>query len=102
MNRRIEMRAGVFAEFQIVPVPGRSAVVVFGDHGLWYIYRLDADYKNLVVNVLNLKQKNETIEQKINLFQKDNSFAEKIAREQCGLARPGEVVYKIKKQEGND
>jgi len=76
--------------------------VVFGDYGLRYIYKLDADYRNLVVNVLNLKQKNKTIEQKINLFQEDDSFAEKVGREQCGLAKPGEVVYKIKKLEGND
>ncbi len=75
--------------------------VVFGDYGLRYIYKLNTAYENLVADVLDLKRKNDDIQQDISLFQQDDTFAEKIARERCGLAKPGEVVYKIKRQEEN-
>ena len=52
----------------------------------------NADYQEKIVN---LKVKNTQLMEERHLLQNDPLYLEKVAREKMGLARQGEVVYRI-------
>jgi cell division protein FtsB len=47
----------------------------------------------LEVEINNLQEKSVELKKEVNLLQDDNVYIEKIARQELGLAREGEIVY---------
>lgn len=45
-----------------------------------------------------LAQKSEVLKEKKDLLEKDPELLEKIAREEYGMRKPGETVYKVKSE----
>ena len=55
--------------------------------------------KELIRKTEELKIESETLEQDIQKLENNPDLIEKIAREEYGMKKPGEKVYKIKKEE---
>jgi cell division protein FtsB len=55
--------------------------------------------KELIQKTEELKSESETLEQDIQKLENNPDLIEKIAREEYGMKKPGEKVYKIKKEE---
>jgi|TARA_B100001093_G_C26145820_1_gene725310 cell division protein FtsB len=55
--------------------------------------------KELIRKTEELKSESETLEQDIQKLENNPDLIEKIAREEYGMKKPGEKVYKIKKEE---
>ena len=55
--------------------------------------------KELIQKTEELKNESETLEQDIQKLENNPDFIKKIAREEYGMKKPGEKVYKIKKEE---
>lgn len=55
--------------------------------------------KDLIQKTEELKSESETLVQDIQKLENNPDLIEKIAREEYGMKKPGEKVYKIKKEE---
>jgi cell division protein FtsB len=51
--------------------------------------------KKLQTDINTIKLQNEVIKNQIDLIQNDPLEVEKIAREELGLSKPGEIIYKF-------
>ena len=60
---------------------------------------LSQQKKELIQKTEELKNESEILEQNIQNLKKNPNLIEKIAREEYGMKKPGERVYKIKKKE---
>ena len=62
-------------------------------------WELGQQKKELIQKTEELKNESEILEQNIQNLKKNPNLIEKIAREEYGMKKPGERVYKIKKKE---
>jgi cell division protein FtsB len=65
-------------------------------YSLWSRYQLEREKKNLVHRTEQLVADTEELRNKIEALRNDPSLLEKIAREEYGMRRPGETVYRIR------
>jgi cell division protein FtsB len=68
---------------------------VFGTHGLIAMRRSlrEAAQAQKEINLMN--EENRQLEERVKSLKTDPSAVERIAREEMGLARPGEYIFKI-------
>ncbi len=59
-------------------------------------WELNDRKQELELRTEELAVKSEELKQKMELLEKDPALLEKIAREEYGMRKPGETVYKIK------
>lgn len=88
-NRRLSRPAVAL----IVLVVGVAAVQVFGSSFLT-VYRLDRDAARLEALKRDLQEQNAILREEIKLLATPQ-YIEKLAREQLGLVKPGEVAILI-------
>jgi len=86
--------------FLITVLSGSSLIwfVFFDTFSLLTRYRLSQQQTDLTTKTKVLQKKTQQLEQKIKKLRTEPALIEKIAREQYGMQKPGEVVYKIKNQ----
>lgn len=65
----------------------------FGNRGLSEVYALQKELEQIVSVNRDLQQENESLEHYVRLLNNDTALIEKIAREELGLVRAGEMVY---------
>lgn len=68
---------------------------VFGDRGLLHLRRLSEEKGKLDERNFRLQRTNEALRERIYRLRHDNRYLEKIAREDLGLVRRGEIVYRF-------
>jgi cell division protein FtsB len=71
------------------------AFTVWGDRGLLAMWRTQHDLDRLVREVEIVEQKNATLAREVQRLRSDLGYIEKIAREELGLVRPGEIVFEF-------
>ncbi len=71
------------------------ALTVWGDRGLLAMWRMQSDLARLVREIEIIDQKNTTLAQEAQRLRTDLVYIEKIAREELGLVRPGEIVLEF-------
>jgi cell division protein FtsB len=71
------------------------AFTVWGDRGLLALWRTQHDLDRLVREVEIVEQKNATLAREVQRLRSDLGYIEKIAREELGLVRPGEIVFEF-------
>ena len=77
-------------------------IFVFGDHGIYQLFRLKAERSANQLLITELRQKREVLErEKINL-ETDMHYIERIARERYRMVKKGEKVFKIIQAENED
>jgi cell division protein FtsB len=67
----------------------------FGERGILHIQRLKEEKRELDEKNYLLQKENSVLRERIRRLRHDNLFLEKIAREELGLVRPGEIIYRF-------
>ena len=68
---------------------------IFGTHGYLAMRRTQQEIKKVTADLDQLNKENAQLEQEVKELKTDPHKIEKIARDELGLARPGEVIIKI-------
>jgi cell division protein FtsB len=72
-------------------------LLLSGNRGLWNLYKLHQENKELGEQVARLKNQINRSRVEYQFFSKSNLVFEKQAREELNLVKPGELVYKFSK-----
>ncbi len=67
----------------------------FGERGVFHLWRLNGEKKQLQEKNFLLQKENEALRDRAYRIRNDDLYLEKIAREELGLIRPGETVYRF-------
>jgi cell division protein FtsB len=68
---------------------------VFGAHGYLAMRRSQKQIEELRGEIERLSQENQALAEHVNALKTDPETIEKIAREEMGLAKPGEMIFKL-------
>jgi cell division protein FtsB len=68
---------------------------VFGTHGVLAMRRSEQQASDIQKQINQLNQENEELQSRVKALKTDPSAVEHIAREEMGLARPGEYIFKV-------
>lgn len=68
---------------------------VFGAHGLLAMRRAGSELERLRQEIQKINQENRELAEQIKALKSDPKMIERIAREEMGLARPGELIFKL-------
>ena len=71
------------------------AVVLFGSRGLLHLRTLTTEQDDLGKRIALLLHENEQLRTRIQRLRTDDRTLERLAREQLGFTRPGEVIYRF-------
>jgi len=71
------------------------AIVVFGSRGLLHLQTLTGEEAELGRRIAVLLRENEQLRERIRRLRTDDRTLERLAREQLGFTRPGEVIYRF-------
>ena len=70
-------------------------VVIFGDNGWVELRRLQDTHRTLVKGNALLTRENSQMYTIVDRLQKDPTYIENIARQELGMIRPDEVIFKF-------
>ncbi len=68
---------------------------VFGAHGLLAMRRARSEMERLRQEMQKINQENRGLADQVKALKSDPKMIERIAREEMGLARPGELIFKL-------
>jgi cell division protein FtsL len=68
---------------------------VFGTHGFLAMRRTENEIQKVKANLEQLSKENAALAQEVKDLNSDPRLIEKIARDDLGLARPGEIIIRI-------
>jgi cell division protein FtsB len=68
---------------------------IFGQHGYLALRRQQRDFESLQQQIQQLEKENQQLELQIKGLKSDPKAIEKLAREQMGMARPGEIIITV-------
>jgi cell division protein FtsB len=72
-------------------------LTVWGDRGLLAMWRKHHELDVLAREIETIEQENAVLTSEMQRLRKDPQYIEKIAREELGLVRPGEIVFEFPK-----
>jgi len=70
-------------------------VFIFGDHGLFQLYKLKKERTKIQNYISQLRKDREGLLSEKNRLENDLKYIEKLAREKYRMAKPGEKVFKV-------
>lgn len=68
-------------------------VGIFNKDGIWEVLESRREVLALKASIARLEKENSLLVQEIDALKNDPRYLEKIAREDLGLARPGETIF---------
>jgi cell division protein FtsB len=68
---------------------------VFGRHGFLAMRQEQQEIRKLQGEVARLNEENSRLENQVKGLRSDPKLIEQIARDELGLARPGEIIIKV-------
>jgi cell division protein FtsB len=68
---------------------------VWGERGLQAMWHTQHDLERLVREIEIVEHKNAVLVREVQRLRSDLGYIEKIAREELGLVRPGEIVFEF-------
>lgn len=68
---------------------------IFGAHGFIAMRRTQSEITHLTAQIHQLDAENQTLTEEVTSLQTDPRLIERIAREDMGLAKPGEYIFKM-------
>ena len=72
---------------------------IFGTHGFLAMRRTKQEIERVQGEIARLNKENTELSQEVKALKSDPHKIESIARDELGLAKPGEVIIKIPKSE---
>jgi cell division protein FtsB len=79
-----------------------AAYSVVGERGPFHLWRLRSEKVKLDEQNQRLQKENEVLRQRIARLRHDDSYLERIAREELNLVRPGEIIYRFRSSENRN
>jgi cell division protein FtsB len=76
------------------------AFTVFGERGLLNLVRYQKERQELVAEAERLKAENQRLREEIERLKNDPSLIERLAREELGMVKPGELVIQFADNKG--
>ena len=70
-------------------------IFVFGDHGLFQLYKLKKERAEIQLYITQLRKDQGIFHKEKNRLENDLQYIEKLAREKYRMAKPGEKVFKV-------
>ena len=89
-RNKIVLAVIVFAMFNLL------LVVLFGDNGLIELHRLRNTQRGLIEDNMELTRENLKMYRSIDRLQSDAAYIENIARQELGMIRSNELIFKFK------
>jgi cell division protein FtsB len=74
---------------------------VFGTHGVLAMRRSQNEASEVRKEIDQINEENRQLEERVKALKTDPEAIEHIAREEMGLARPGEYIFKIAPKSGD-
>jgi cell division protein FtsB len=74
---------------------------IFGTHGVLSMHRSQQEAAGIRKKIDELDLENQKLQDRVKSLKTDPASIEKIAREEMGLARPGEYIFKIPPRPGD-
>ena len=74
---------------------------VFGTHGVLAMRRAQKEAAHVQQEIDRVNAENRELQDKVKALKSDPQAIERIAREEMGLARPGEYIFKIPAKPGD-
>jgi cell division protein FtsB len=74
---------------------------VFGTHGLLAMRRAQKEAGRVQREIDQINQENRRLQENVKALKTDSAAIERIAREEMGLARPGEYIFKLPAKPGD-
>jgi cell division protein FtsB len=74
----------------LLALVGRS---ILGDRGLFEVWRKKSAFQQISSEVQALRTENASLRKEVDALQHDPQAIERIAREELGYARPGEITF---------
>jgi cell division protein FtsB len=71
------------------------ALTIWGKYGLLEVWSRQRDLVELAQDIDTIERENAILSQEIQRLRNDMGYIEKIAREELGLVRPGELVLEF-------
>lgn len=71
---------------------------VLGAHGLIAMRKTQKDIEQVQKQIDVLNQENQSLSGQVSSLKTDPKAIERIAREEMGLAKPGEIIYKLPRE----
>ena len=68
---------------------------IFGTHGFVAMWRTQTELKDLRAEIDRLDKENAQMTNQVTALKTDPATIERLAREQMGLAKPGEFIFKL-------
>jgi len=68
---------------------------VFGEHGLMNLVRVRRQAEVMQAEVQRVREENARIADEIRRLQTDRAYIERLAREELGMVKPGELVFQF-------
>ncbi len=68
---------------------------IFGAHGFIAMRKTQKEIEQIREQIGKLNNENKSLSGQVNSLKTDPRAIERIAREEMGLARPGEIIYKL-------
>ncbi len=72
---------------------------IFGTHGFLAMRRTQNEIKQVKAELQQLNKENAALDQERQALKSDPRLIEKIARDDLGLARPGEIIIRIPQEQ---
>jgi len=70
----------------------------FGPHGLIDLYKMQKERERCLGILKDLKKKNRALTHEIRRLKEDKKYLESVAREQLGMVKENEILYRFKKE----
>ena len=68
---------------------------IFGDHGFIAMGRTRKEIEQMRDDITRLNDENRALSNQVTALKSDPRMIEQIARDEMGLARPGEIIFKV-------
>ena len=68
---------------------------VYGPDGVARALRLERDLTQLEGDNRRLQQENHGMRQQIHSLKRDRAYVERVARDELGLVRPGDIIFQF-------
>lgn len=74
---------------------------IFGTHGLIAMRRSQQEANQVQSEINQIDEENRQLQERVKSLKSDPAAIERIARQEMGLARPGEHIFKLAPKPGN-
>jgi len=89
--------AQVLSAALVLAIVGVTASALLGEHGIMHLLRLRAERQELQRSAFALLEENARLRDQLGRLRSDDLYLEELARRQLGLVKPGELVYRFRR-----